>query len=174
MSTEGDESNVKNSSETSTDQYAIREVRLGIWKAFIATQKRTTVGTWREIRQICLLIIRLVTDIYKVSPRLFSLLLLSRCWNGVQSALAMRLENIILRQVGNTNCRHLYMLNVFRSDGDEEGSMRHNVEGHPPTSFRHNTTRRAPRSSSSPFHATQQRGGSPLGEGIHSKHTNNL
>lgn len=91
----------KVSSERPTNaKYVIDELQLGIWKVFLATQKR--VGRWGllpEIWETYPLIMRLVVDIYKLAPRLLYLLLLSKCWNGIKLALEMRLENMLLAQV---------------------------------------------------------------------------
>jgi len=110
MSTEDvDAAKSKDTSAPSTDKYVIDEFQLGIWKIFIATQKHAQ-GVWVEIWETYPLIIRLIVDIYTISPRLLYLLLLTRCWNGVELALEMRLENTLLAQVSHAVVDRYYML----------------------------------------------------------------
>ncbi len=99
----------KDTSGPSTDKYVISEFQLGIWKVFIATQNHAQ-GVLAEIWETYPLIIRLIVDIYTISPRLLYLLLLTRCWNGVELALEMRLENILLAQVSNVVVDRSYIL----------------------------------------------------------------
>ena len=103
--------------EPSKNQYALNEFQLGIWKVSVATQIRTQ-GLWQAGWETYSLIMRLVVDVYRISPQLICLLLVSNCWNGVKSALEMRLDNILLTQVSNTVADPVYMfIGFYRSLG---------------------------------------------------------
>lgn len=106
---DGAKSKDTGSSESSTDKYVISEIQLGVWKVFIATQKRAQ-GLLAEIWDTYPLIIQIIVDIYTVSPRLLYLLMLTVCWNGVELALHMRLENMLLAQVRNAVVNLCHML----------------------------------------------------------------
>ena len=101
MSTDADVANRStDSSKPPVDKYVISETQLGIWTLFIASQKGgQRHGLWQDIKETYPLMIRLFTDIYKVSPKLLYLNLLSKCWFGIEGSLELRIENIILEQV---------------------------------------------------------------------------
>jgi len=96
-----------------SNKYVISETQLGIWKIFIA--KKGAQSVLSEIWETYPLIIRLIVDIYTISPRLLYLLLLTRCWDGVELALQMRLENILLAQVNGAVVNRCYLLMKCRS-----------------------------------------------------------
>ena len=78
----------------------IENLRLGVWNLKIArTSGHKLVQWWTDIKAAVPLFHRLCSDIFALSPRLFTLFVFCQIWQGVEDALLMHFSSLLLRRV---------------------------------------------------------------------------
>lgn len=88
----------------------IENLKLGIWDVKIAkTSGHILVQWWTDIKSAAPLFYRLCSDIFTLSPRLFTFFLFCQLWQGVEDALLMHFSSLLLRQVCH-NCLYFSRL----------------------------------------------------------------
>jgi len=81
-------------------QVEIEDFQLGVWHLRMEKEQLWNARKhWDSLWQAVPLFYRLSLDIYTISPRLFSLYLLTQVWQGIEDALQMHFSTRLLRAV---------------------------------------------------------------------------
>jgi hypothetical protein len=75
----------------------IEKLRLGVWTLKIA--KTSGHKWWTDVKSAVPLFYRLFSDIFTLSPRLFTIFVFCKIWQGVEDALLMHFSSLLLRRV---------------------------------------------------------------------------
>ncbi|CAA7271172.1 unnamed protein product [Cyclocybe aegerita] len=82
------------------DEIFIDEAQYGVWTLKVARSVQSRVELyWNELRMAYPLFVRLLADIYSVSPTLFTIFIACNVWDGIQDALGMHLSSSLLRKI---------------------------------------------------------------------------
>ena len=81
----------------------IEDLKLGTWILKIAkdttSTKKKLVLRWEEIKSAVPLFYRLFSDIFTLAPRLFTLFVFCRIFEGLEDAMGMYFSSALLRRV---------------------------------------------------------------------------
>lgn len=96
----------KKKEEKKYDNIKIDELQIGIWNLKLAQEPGMNIrNRWDAITIGFPLFVRLVTDIFHLSPNLFVLLILFQFWDAIQETLFLEQSNNLLKTV-----RHLILI----------------------------------------------------------------
>ncbi|KAJ3508569.1 hypothetical protein NLJ89_g5683 [Agrocybe chaxingu] len=89
-----------NANESKRDEIIVDEAQYGVWTLRVArsVQSRAEVY-WNELKMAYPLFVRLLTDIYSVSPTLSNIFIACNIWDGTQDALRMHLSSSLLLKI---------------------------------------------------------------------------
>ena len=86
----------------------IENIRLGVWNFKIAKISGDMhVQWWTDIKSAAPLFYRLFSDIFTLSPHLFTFFVFCQMWQGVEDALLMHFSSLMLRRVCH-NCLYTF------------------------------------------------------------------
>jgi hypothetical protein len=114
-------------SKAADSNIIIENFRLGVWNLKIATTSGHMLVQWlTDIKSAVPLFYRLCSDIFALSPRLFTSFVLCQIWRGVEGALSMHFSSLLLRRVCHDTFRGLsiqYMGSRLRKVSSQENLM---------------------------------------------------